>query len=243
MNLIHRAKSLKLLANELFADLRSPVKSYAQHNEDVVIEGLLGQVESFVDIGANDGISFSNTRRFSRLGAEGVCFEPEKTNYRRCWLFNAFFPKVRVVCGAVGASHSRGRVHSMGYKGLLSSVTPSACDVGRSSAVVIIDSLNNWLTRLKRKKSVDIISIDVEGSELEVLRGIDFDEFEAKAWVIETDKVSVDEVNSFLKPAGYFPVLSNGLNTIWLKDGDVSSERIERVRRTAHDHAEWTLLV
>ena len=43
--------------------------SYAQHDEDRLIELLLpGGVNSFIDIGANDGVLFSNSFKFAKKG-------------------------------------------------------------------------------------------------------------------------------------------------------------------------------
>ena len=44
--------------------------SYAQHGEDNLIEFLLPGVSSFIDIGANDGVLFSNTYKFAKMGAK-----------------------------------------------------------------------------------------------------------------------------------------------------------------------------
>ena len=44
--------------------------SYAQHGEDKLVEQLLPNgVHSFIDIGANDGVLFSNTYKFAKMGA------------------------------------------------------------------------------------------------------------------------------------------------------------------------------
>ena len=54
----------------------SPKKSYAQYQEDMVVEFLLGSVHKFIDIGAADGINGSNVFLFALQGAKGILFEP-----------------------------------------------------------------------------------------------------------------------------------------------------------------------
>jgi FkbM family methyltransferase len=53
---------------------------YSQNNEEIVIHGELERLGiitgSFLDIGAWDGIGFSNTFRLAELGWGGVCVEP-----------------------------------------------------------------------------------------------------------------------------------------------------------------------
>jgi FkbM family methyltransferase len=51
-------------------------RTYAYDAEDILIEKLIGKVDSFIDIGANDGINMSNTYLFARRGAKGLCYEP-----------------------------------------------------------------------------------------------------------------------------------------------------------------------
>src|ERR1039458_9860290 len=74
--------------------------SFSQAGEDLIVENLLRTVEFFVDIGANDGISGSNTFYFALRGAHGICFEPVSETYTKLrWLY-LLNPRVRTVqCG------------------------------------------------------------------------------------------------------------------------------------------------
>lgn len=58
----------------------APMQSYSQHGQDTfVYEAFFkGRTEpgTFVDVGAYDGVTFSNTLLFERLGWMGVCVEP-----------------------------------------------------------------------------------------------------------------------------------------------------------------------
>ena len=58
--------------------------SYAQHEEDRLIELLLPKgVNSFIDIGANDGVLFSNSFKFAKKEANGLCIEPSRNSFRK----------------------------------------------------------------------------------------------------------------------------------------------------------------
>lgn len=71
--------------------------SPSQYGQDQVVYKLLKKPETgtFVDIGANDGITFSNSLFFEKLKWTGVCIEPhpiafqELTSVRSCELLNA----------------------------------------------------------------------------------------------------------------------------------------------------------
>lgn len=229
MKLIHTLRLIKMLSGQLWKDVRSPNQSYSQHGEDLVVQEILGTVQSFVDIGANDGITFSNTRRFARQKAVGLCFEPAPITYWRCRFFNLPFPKVNCVRGGVSNYEGCGVVEAEGYQGLLTSITQTTSAGTGTKPKVQMDTLNGWITRKGWLHSVDLVSIDVEGGEESVLRGIDFGSFSSKVWVIETDKTGVPELNAILRPEGYSPLLTNGLNTIWVGCGVADATQVSSI--------------
>ena len=62
--------------------------TYAQHEEDLVAREILGCVRRFIDVGANDGRTLSNTFGFALSGASGLCFEPVPEMFQRLrWLY------------------------------------------------------------------------------------------------------------------------------------------------------------
>jgi hypothetical protein len=70
-------------ALEPFAHER--LASYSQHQEDLLIDLLLGQKATgfYVDVGANHPVRNSNTKRFSDRGWTGINAEPGRTNTAR----------------------------------------------------------------------------------------------------------------------------------------------------------------
>ena len=59
--------------------------SYSQYGEDLVLDAVMGCASKgfFVDIGANDPISLSNTKRFSLRGWTGINVEPNPLSLAR----------------------------------------------------------------------------------------------------------------------------------------------------------------
>ena len=59
---------LSLLLEHWFASKTS----YSQHGEDSLVESIMAsdKLHSFIDIGANDGVLFSNTYKFAKFGAK-----------------------------------------------------------------------------------------------------------------------------------------------------------------------------
>jgi len=90
-----------------------PKRTYAQCNEDLVIQMILGKVLKFIDIGAFNGITLSNTFLFARKGARGLCFEPLFANYFRLKWFYCL--NKRIKCIGEGISDKQREVHITGW--------------------------------------------------------------------------------------------------------------------------------
>jgi FkbM family methyltransferase len=161
---------------------------------------------------------FSNTYLFARHGASGICFEPSKSTYWKLRLFHCLHPKVRCVNEGISESEARLSFVSEGYEGLTSFLSEPANGASDHDSVTV-RPLSYWIQRWPRFRSVDFVSIDTEGHELSVLRGIDFQTFSTKCFIIETDKTSSHEIEEILKKAGYQARLTNGLNTFYFADG------------------------
>ena len=43
-------------------------------------------MKSFIDITLNDGVLFSNTYKFAKQGANGICIEPAPSSFRKLQL-------------------------------------------------------------------------------------------------------------------------------------------------------------
>jgi len=67
-------------------------------------------------------------------------------------------------------------------------------------------------------EKIDFMSIDVEGYELKVLKGIDFSLHKVGMFFIETTRVTVNAVESVL-PFGYKLLKTDGFNTCWILEG------------------------
>jgi FkbM family methyltransferase len=205
-----------------------PKQTYAQLEEDIVIQGLLGKVEKFIDIGANDGFTFSNTFLFALNGAAGLCFEPVRSNFRllnTLYLFNS-----TIQCISEGISNQTKEVQIQS-EGLLSAIPTTqlslsdAIDhsVSKTSKLeeILVKPLTYWVNMYPNFSSVDLVNIDVEGHELNVIQGIDFSRFKTRCFIIETHgemRSDYPEIKDILGKYGYHPLIDNGLNMFWLSE-------------------------
>jgi FkbM family methyltransferase len=227
----------------------APRATYAADREDVAAALLLGRVTRFIDVGANDGITLSNTILFALRGAHGLSFEPNAGDFRR--VRELYRWNGRVECIEEGLSDGTG-LREFRSDGLLSAMTETE-DPGltkllagftRADAPVVrirVEKLATWLDRRPAFAGCDLLSIDVEGHELNVLRGIDWARHPkpARCLVLEThgegangswrhrDFAAIDEL---LAGHGYARVAANLNNTFWLHADELDPVRLAAAR-------------
>lgn len=161
---------------------------YSQNAEEAHILNyfnnyLVGFKGSFIDIGANDGVTFSNTRKLAELGWKGVLVEPSpkafsklKDNYKNLTGFY-FYPFA--IGGVNGESEffESGTLLKNGDVGLVSTFHQSEIDRFKSAVTYnpIKVKTFRWKTFLNRVpiKEFDFISIDTEGENYDILCQID----------------------------------------------------------------------
>jgi len=135
----------------------------------------------FVDIGAYDGVAFSNTLRLEQAGWTGICAEPLPS------MFDAMVKARDCTCRRV-AVHSRSgealrfRVSEMDSG--IEAYLPSVPNDWPAIEVQTI-SLNDLLEQDGAPSRIDYISLDTEGSELEILSTFDFDRWNVANWTVE----------------------------------------------------------
>ena len=209
--------------------------SFAQAGEDLKLEELIGSVKWFVDIGANDGITGSNTFYFALKGARGICFEPVAEIYTKLrWLY-LLNPRVRTIKCGISNQDKVAEIIAADFLSFL----PETEDTGHiSEGSAHIDRTRKEEIHLMRfgeaiegfglPATCDLLSIDVEGHELNVLESIPFERYSFRAVVIETHLFDakaglykwhhqdLSKIEHLLATHGYFPAHRSWLNTIYL---------------------------
>jgi FkbM family methyltransferase len=218
----------------------NPISSYSQKNEDLVVKVLLGKVKTFIDIGANDGISDSNSFLFALQGARGLCFEPVSNIFKR--LSNLYFLNSRVICINEGISDEQKR-YEIRVDGVISTIIETEdpvnaiclneyIDKNARKELIEVKPLSYQIEKYPYFQNVDLVSIDVEGHELNVVKGIDFKKIKVKCIIIESlggKTTNYEVIESLLRKNDFIPILTNELNTFFMHKSILDLKRIETV--------------
>lgn len=211
--------------------LYRPKKSYSQCGEDLIIDFILqrfvGGTPSYLDIGAHHPIHISNTYLFYQRGGRGVCIEPDPD------LFSKFKNRrVRDTCLNVGVGSLEqesaefyvmsskslstfSRVEAERYEGYGTQKIENIIHIPLIEVNSIFESC--FIT------TPDLVSIDVEGMDLEILSAIDFSRFRPTVFCVETltytedrTEKKCDKTISYMEANGYFPYADTYVNTIFV---------------------------
>lgn len=157
---------------------------YSQSNEEKVILDYFGDyVGTFIDIGCNDCITFSNTRALAMRGWKGIFVDPIPAVIARCEeLYKGHKGFYFYECAITNQNgkkiiNASGSLCSAADTGLVS--TFHAQEKARFSKSVEYTPLEvttkKWKTflNMKRITEFDMISIDVEGDEMNILPEMD----------------------------------------------------------------------
>lgn len=153
-------------------------KYHSQFGEDRwIVENINPPVGFFLDIGASDGIYLSNTFYFEQMGWDGICFEPNQKSYPR-----ALGVRKMVLPHAIGKENKKVTFN-------LDIVEPDLSGLNKydrqyKEHTVDMYTLDTIIKTYNITK-IDLLSIDTEGTELDVLNSFDIAKIPPKIIIVE----------------------------------------------------------
>lgn len=218
--------------------------SYQETSVTCQLEGLPVLLEThlgyktdgvFVEVGAMDGFTWSNTYGLAALGWRGMYVEPQPEYAQKCRENHAGHPGVvteQVACGPY-PGHAR-----LYLGGSTSTLSRDTVDVYRKIPTLSFAGLdrNKWidvdvlpLDMLLLKHGFaagfDLLVVDTEGTELDVLRGFDLECWRPRMAIIEVhEDLAQPEMSWKAIPVGqlfarhgYRKVHHDTINTVWVR--------------------------
>lgn len=186
-------------------------KSVSQHKQDIFVLSESGFKRGgyFVEFGALDGVTDSNTYLLEKeFGWAGILAEPNKSMYstliknRSCHIEDKCVWKCS---NEVLKFKETSNVHALST--ILDYVDSDRHKDSREPGVVYdvsTISLQDMLIKYNAPKYIDYLSIDTEGSELEILAGFDFDRWYVKVITCEHNFTPQREIiYTYLTKHGY----------------------------------------
>jgi FkbM family methyltransferase len=187
--------------------LKKKQKYFALNSLDQKLEKYLNYNNGyFVELGANDGISQSNTFYYEKnKNWNGILIEPILHKYIECKKKRS--NKNKYFCNAcVSFEHDKEFVKLL-YSNLMTVPTNLQSDIHdkfahanhsntiREDQEEVIEffakakTLNSILIECDAPKKIDLLSVDVEGAEIEVIKGINFESYKFKYILIESRNI------------------------------------------------------
>jgi FkbM family methyltransferase len=200
--------------------------SYTRNFEDVILQRVFGGVQQgvFIDVGASVPVDDSNTYALYEKGWRGIAIEP--LGYERYW--QQARPEDKFLNVAAGAQPGTTTLYIFDQAQQISSCsvdTVSHWEKGnykptRTREIQIV-TLNDVIGAYLSGKTIHLVSIDVEGFEAEVLKGIDLSLH--RPWVILVEATlpgvrieAHQQWEPILLSAGYTMVYFDGVNRFFL---------------------------
>ena len=209
---------------------------YSQFGEDKILSTYFNNdyIGVCVEVGAYDGISGSNTYHFENRGWETLCIEPTPESFNKC----ASIRKKCINCCVSNYDSENTEYFVVRLNGDNTSAISSLNIDERlieshkhiinniEKINVNVKTLNNIFKETNFPKKIDFISIDTENTELDVLKGLNFDEYEINFFVIENN-FDENQVEEYLKTKNFKKLFRNAVNDFYVNNNYINTSILD----------------
>ena len=194
----------------------------------------------FLEVGANDGVSFSNSLQLEELGWDGILIEPSLMAFKALDARRKCSHKFHCAIGDGSVDFISG---SFNTASLMGSCDPEVVGIKtliKSKLKNILFKVFPWnnkfrplitkvhvrtlssLIEVSKIDLIDIMILDIEGYEIPAIKGLD-NKYAPRIMAIETRKRDAFEINDLMLGKGYILVenlseFSIASNPQWSKD-------------------------
>ena len=184
----------------------------------------------FVDVGAYDGVQYSNTWGLASIGWGGLCVEPIEAYYLKCKENHARHPDVKVLQQCI--SNQEGNldmlvadVYSTYHAFQPTTKLRSGLYKDAQRVSVSATTLDHALKDNNVQPGFEVLSVDVEGAELDVLAGFDINYWQPRMCIVEAHewhlhsemRAHAPDINAYFGKAHYWKIFSDDANNIYVR--------------------------
>lgn len=197
---------------------------YSQNDEERRIADYFGgYVGRFLDIGANDGVTLSNTHALALADWSGVCVEPSPQAFSRLAALYATRPDIVCINAAIGTDSGVMTLHESGEH------------LGRGDVALLSTLIDAERLRWDREEfngatvrvmtyaealggqKFDFISIDAEGMDLAIFEQINLTEAECGMCIVEVNSGDARPFIAHARKHGMRATHRNAENIIFIR--------------------------
>jgi hypothetical protein len=156
----------------------------------------------FLDVGSGDGTLVSNTKALEQKGWTGICIDPFPRNMqdRTCQIFK------EVVFSKAG-ERVKFWAHTDLWGGIVDSLDAARKDIMHTAPIVEFTTvtLADILERANAPRFIHYVSMDIEGGELNALKGFPFDKYKIGGLTVEHNfkEPKRSEIRALMESHGY----------------------------------------
>lgn len=199
---------------------------YSQNNEqEIILEYFSNTTGRLLDIGANDGVTFSNSLALLERGWSGILVEPSTSCVDKLKLLHEGNTKVTIEAIAIGNQtaimefHESGSLLNKGDNSLVSTLKIeekdrwSSLDMTWNIGKVPVYDFKDF--KSAHPHSFDFITIDAEGMDYDILKQINLTNVGCKLICVEWNGKDFDLFNDYITKFGHKLIHKNAENLIY----------------------------
>ena len=155
----------------------------------------------FIELGANNGLKQSNTAFFEKeMGWKGILIEPSLQGYEECKINrpNSVCLNYACVSSDYNDDYVFGDFYSNDLMGSINGVRNNSKNLIKVNAITLEKILDEHC-----HTNIDFLSLDTEGYELNILKGLNLEKYRPKFMLIEVYTEDFTNIVNYLNMKNY----------------------------------------
>lgn len=213
------------------------MQSYGDYETDLAIQKYFepGYIGTCIDVGAGVGTERSNTYFFEKNRWTCLCIEPNPDLYKHMRMYRRL--ALNLACSSYDKKSVPFQVYVVNQdnqEAISSLVVDQRLVESHKEIInktyeiqVEVKKLDTILSRINIEK-IDFVSIDTEGTELDVLQGFDIERWSPKLLVVENN-FNDTAIKEYLSQFGYILSERIEVNDFYVKSGEVRDTENKKI--------------